>query len=317
MRKFFEHLLLAMLVCTTVLLGLTFWLNTNFGFNLLSAEHWNTLASLQASGQQIDKQFYVSIGAALLILFVCLNIIYRPGFKKQKKQTPTPIPTPVSHIQIIPTKADTSTNTLLTPPTAPATPNEIPIVTETTPIEKQDQPVPVPTNIPLTRPPRLHLPKNMAQVAATQHAQQMQNAPAPTDRYDSELKQIFADNSFVVKKNPRIAGFVPNLFAIGGGEIIWIGGVDCDIAKLNTAIKKLESTFQETLEDIVITINAFIIDTTGKYNSDEHVQIFHDIDELKQYISQNPGVPIDDSDREDFDAYSDYIDTVLTLLYKI
>ena len=121
---------------------------------------------------------------------------------------------------------------------------------------------------------------------------------------------------FIVKKKPKISGFTPNLFALGADEIIWIGGVDCDIDKLNKAIERLESTFEETLEDITIIVNAFLIDTVGKYNSDDRIHIFHSIDELKQYISENPGNPIDDSNREDFDAYSDYIDTVLTLLYK-
>jgi len=240
MRKQFEHILLTLLIGTTVLLGLTFWLNTNFGFNLFSTEHWDMLASLQASGQQIDKKFYVSIGAALLILFVCLNIIYRPGFKKNQKKIETPAP--VSHIHITPIENKTSDTPLLTPPPLSTSVPDSPEI-DIKPVEEPNPPAPVPNDIQLTRPPKLHLPKNMAQVAATQYAQQMQSATPPADRYDSELKQIFTDNSFIVKKNPRIAGLVPNLFAIGVGEIVWIGGVDCDIAKLKTAIEKLESTF--------------------------------------------------------------------------
>ena len=138
-----------------------------------------------------------------------------------------------------------------------------------------------------------------------------------TDKYDSEIEKIFSENSFLVKKQPTISGFKPNLFAIGTNEIVWIGGVDCELNKLSDIIKRLESTFKETLEDITITVNAFLIDTNKKYNSDERVKIFHDIKELKDYVSKNPAKKVTDADREDFDAYSEYIDTVLTLLYKM
>ncbi|MBO7644909.1 MAG: hypothetical protein J6S57_01230 [Alphaproteobacteria bacterium] len=306
MRKIFEHLLLSVLIGLTILLGLTFWLNIKFGFNLLSNQHWQELASLQASGQPINKDFYVSIGAALLLFIFCLNIIYRPHSKKPTK--PVNEKKAISDLPMVVNQPISDS----VEPEKPTMKKESGLRLDEQQNPPQKQSIPEPN-----RPPKLALPKNIAQIAAAQHSQQKHDDFVQTDKYDDELVNIFSTNSFLVKKKPTIYGFTPNLFAIGANEIVWIGGVDCEIEKLNNAIQKLENTFKETLQDITITVNSFIIDTVNKYKSNPKVHIFHNIDELKQYISKNPGEPIKDSDREDFDAYSDYIDTVLTLLYKI
>lgn len=311
MKKQLENFLLTLLVGTSVLLVLTFWLNTKFGFNLFSSEHWHELSILQASGEKIDNNFYISIGIALLVFIILLNVIYRPNHKKDAKTINT-LPVPITQNQPIEnSKPDISKQS--EPESHIDTKNEEK-TTEQTQHQKQTAPE---TTIALTRPPRLNLPKNAAEIAAIQHNQIHEQTPASqTDKYDKELEKIFSENSFLVKKQPTISGFKPNLFAIGVNEIVWIGGVDCELDKINNAIKRLESTFTETLEDITITVNAFLIDTKGKYNSDERIKIFHNIEELGHYISENPSKKITDDDREDFDAYSEYIDTVLSLLYK-
>ena len=303
MRKQIEHFLLSFLLGTTVLLGLTFWLNTYFGFNIFSSIHWQELASMQASGQPIDKDFYISMGVAVVMFIVGLHIIYGPRFRKISK----------------------TENTVFHQPDIISNEKKSNITAVTTTVAKTEQPtnqqpIPTPAPIPeqginLTRPPKLNLPKNIAQIAANQFAQQ-QPQIIQSDKYNDDLSKIFSDNFYMVKKNSAITGFTPNLFAIGYNEVVWIGGVDCDIKKLQNAVNKLDSTFKETLEDIPITINSFIIDTNHTYNSDERIHIFHTLDELKEYLKQNPTQPVPDNDREDFNAFSDYIDTVLTLLYK-
>ncbi len=307
MRKQIEHLLLTILTGTTVLLALTFWLNTNFGFNLFDFQHWQELALLQANGAPIDKNFYISIGIAIFVFIICLYIIYHPRFRK--------IPKPITQPNL---PAISVEKTPLLPKNYPRPKqpeqNTADVARPEPSITPQTQ-EPI-NNINLARPPKLHLPKNIAQIAAAQYANQPQTAPMQSNKYDDELAEIFSENMFIVKKNPTISGFKPNLFAIGANEVVWIGGVDCPIEKMNTAIERLNSTFRETLEDITITINSFIIDTTNQIKSDNKIQIFHNIDELKQYISENPGDSILDENREDFDAYSEYIDTVLTLLYN-
>ncbi len=317
MRKQIEHILLTILIGMSVLLGLTFWLNTNFGFNLFNSEHWHELASLQASGEPININFYISIGVAIAIFIVCLNIIYRPHFRKINIesvviQKPT-VPQIGAEKPLLLPKSTPNLPDKTQPDTAPQRQTDTQIESGKVPATP-----PVMPNVgPISRPPKLNLPKNMAQIAAAQYAQQAHPQTTQTDKYDAELAEIFTNNGFLVKKNPKIDGFISNLFAIGANEIVWIGGVNCDIEKMKNAILRLESTFRETLEDITITVNAFLVDTDEKHVNDNRVKIFHNIDELKQYISENHGAPVDENNREDFDAYSEYIDTVLTLLYKI
>ena len=297
MKKYIERILLSILCATSILLALTFWLNTYFGFNLFSSLHWHELSVIQASGESVSNSFYISFGVAVLALIICLNIIYRPRRIK------------------------------ITPPNAPQKPIEQKIAPQTSTvapdnIPQQNTPEPdtppqknVVNNIQLTRPPKLNLPKNITQITANQYAQTTKNISDDDNKFDQKLDTIFSENAFLVKKNPTILGLKLNLFAIGANEIVWMGGVNCDIEKLKAAIEKIESIFTDTLEDIPITVNAFVLDTLKRYDSDSRIHIFHSIDEIQRYIDENPGEKISDDDREDFDAYSDYIDTVLTLLY--
>ena len=299
MNKQIERLLLSVLCTTSVLLALTFWLNTYFGFNLFSSVHWHELSVIQASGESVSKSFYVSFGVAILVLIICFNVIYRP--KRIKIIVPVTPEKPIEKKQESKTEQTTIQSDVPAKEKSAQTP-------ESKPLPKE----PIINNIQLTRPPKLNLPKNITQIAATQHS-------APTvdnEKFDSELDSIFSENSFLIKKSPNISGLKLNLFAIGANEIVWIGGVNCDIEKLKAAIEKLESIFTDTLEDIPITVNAFLIDTLKKYDSDSRVHVFHSIDDVRKYISENPGDEIPENDREDFDAYSDYIDTVLSLLYN-
>ena len=191
-------------------------------------------------------------------------------------------------------------------------------------IQKSETPVEKPpvntikNEIGLIRPPKLNLPRNMAQIAAQQHQIQTDkiNSEQQTEQDNIEIAKIFTDNNYLVKKNAAISGLKTNLFAIGNNEQLWIGAVNCDIKLMQSAINQLNSVFTETLEDIAIHINAFIIDTFGKYSTTDGINVFHNIQELSDFISAHPGDTIEDFDRENFEAYSEYIDTVITMLYK-
>ena len=160
----------------------------------------------------------------------------------------------------------------------------------------------------------------MAEIAAQrqiQNQQQQKTATPENNPYTEIFAQIFSDNGYTVKPNPKIAGFIPNLFAICVDEIVWIGASDADINKMHIAIEKLQSVFQETLEDIKININAFILDTTNQYQSDDSILIFKSVDELKKFISENPANELTDDNSDNFDAYSEYIDTIIQYVKNI
>lgn len=305
-----ERFLLSLLLGLSVLLGLSFWLNIMFGFNLFYAAHWAELSRLQAEQTPISNGFYMSIVIAILIFTLGLLVIHVPHIKsklseKQKNDTQQPL---VQNVQ------------------EPAVHQQSPQITNT---EQKTEPV-IPIqqpSIPVSRPPRLNLPTNMAQIVAQKHEQKsVPTQPQQTRTNDSEnpynstLSQMFIEKGYSVKPNPRIAGFTPNLFAIAPNEILWIGAVDQDITQLQTAIDKLQSLFEETLEDIPISINAFMLDSTNSQQSNDSITVLNSFEQLKEFISKLPSVSTDDSDNLDksnFDAYSEYIDTIIQYLKSI
>jgi len=284
MKKYPGQILASILLGTSILLGLSFWLNVRFGFNMFDAIHWNELSKLQASHTPINKLFYISLGIAIFLFIFGLYLIFKPRFRNIFKQKTTM--TTYRPIQIKDT--DTTRN-----------------------IAKEQIPLLKPA-ISLQQPPKLNLPKNMAEIATQKYIQQKTDPEIKQPNiYDSELAEIFTDAGYTVKPNLTITGFTTNLFAIGTNELVWFGAVDCDINKFQSAVAKLKSIFTETLEDISINTSAFILDTRHLYESNNEVLVFHSMDELRNFINNNPNPALDDSDRENFDAYSDYIDTII------
>ena len=276
MKKYFGQILSSILLGTSVLLALSFWLNINFGFNLFYAQHWNELAQLQASHEHINNVFYVSIGIAILVFIVGLCMILKPhnnGITSKNINVPQPKPE---------TNAIIETN-----------------------VEHPQQATTINT-ITLSSPPKLNLPKNTAKLASQRFAEL-----ATQQNYDSLLPEIFTNAGYVIKQNITVNGFTTNLFAIGTGELVWFGAIDCDLDKFKNAVNRLNSIFTETLEDVSINISAFVLDTKGRYNTDNDTLIFHTTDELKEFIASHPNPQLSDLERENFDAYSNYIDTVI------
>jgi hypothetical protein len=276
MKKYLGQILSSILLGTSVLLALSFWLNVNFGFNLFYAQHWNELAQLQASHEHINNVFYVSIGIAIFMFVVGLYMIFKPrnngatkkniDIPQQNPATNTIIEKNVEHAQ-----RDNTRNTIT-----------------------------------LSSPPKLNLPKNTAKLASQRYAELV----AQQD-YDSQLSEIFTNAGYVIKPNITVNGFTTNLFAIGTGEKVWFGAIDCEQDKFKSALNRLNSIFTETLEDVPINVSAFILDTKARYNSDNDTLVFHTIDELKEFVATHPNSPLPDLERENFDAYSNYIDTVI------
>lgn len=295
MKNNFEKILLSLLLGISVMLGLTFWLNTVFGFNLFYKDHWAELSKLQAEHIPISGGFYIAIAIAIFIFVFGMVVIYAPSFKRILKPMPQ---------QTLPT--------LLPAPEKKVV--EKPI--EIKPHKEQQNLRVLPS-----RPPRLNLPTNMTKILEQQRIkndtiQQKQIEQNQRDKYNSELANIFADAGYTIKSDSMIAGFTPNLFAIAPNEVLWIGAIDPDIEKMQSAVNRLESVFQETLEDIHININAFILDTNNKQYQSDSIKVFKSLDELSKFISENAMAekPDQDHDQENFDAYSEYIDTIIKYL---
>lgn len=288
MRNKFEHFLLSFLLGIAVLLGLSFWLNVIYGFNLFSKEHWNELARLQAEQIPVSTGFYVSIIVAVFIFVFGILLLYIiPTIKRTREKV--------------------SNSFLSTAPMVPRHKAEE---------KKEDNTIfePQMPKLNMSQPPKLNLPSNMAEIMQQRNENNQNKVKEPVTDYDAILTQIFKDKGFMVKPNPVISGFSPNLFAIAPNEIVWIGAVDTDINKLQYAINRLDGIFTDTLEDIKININAFLIDTKNTYQSNASIFVFKTLEELKTFVTELPPAwpkDMSNADQENFDAYSEYIDTII------
>ena len=91
MRNKFERILVALLLSISVLLGLSFWLNMIYGFNIFNAEHWAELSKLQVEQIPISNGFYISIAVAIFILVFGLCFIYFPLLRSPQIKKPEQI----------------------------------------------------------------------------------------------------------------------------------------------------------------------------------------------------------------------------------
>lgn len=293
MKKQIDNFLLGLLWLLAMTLGANFWFTTRFGFNLFSGAHWQYLGQLQASRININSMFYISMVVIVFVMIYGLYLIVRPRFRRIKLATK---------------QTDTAT------PTKKEVPTPAPQI-------KPEQPKPAP--VAAQRPPRLLTPK-VAATAATQK-QTVAPAPIPTQTTNTsapnadfaDIEKTFIDAGFVVKKPPKIGGLRPALFAIGTDEVLWVGAVGVEPDKLNDSVQKLDKIFTETLEDIKITINAFVLNPKSDASNIGNVKTFDSISDLREFVMENKNRPVMDEEREDFDAYSDYIDTVANYFNKM
>lgn len=282
MSKQFEHFLLGLLWLLAATLGTTFWLNINFGFNIFSASHWEYLSYLQAAGTPVHPMFYISLLAAMIITVAGLYLmICGPFGGKWRRQRTTPASAPSSDASTLdtlpnmPPAAPASSGTPVTPPAAP-------------------------------RPPRL----NIARPSTTPP---MPAPRAPSDQDFEEIRKIFTDAGYTVKNPPQIGNYRPALTAIGTGENIWIGGINAAPDQIQNTMDKLSEVFSDTLEDIDITIHGFVIAPTQPV-TDDAILSFDDINALREYMSAHTNPPLSDDEKENFEAYSEYIDTVIKFI---
>ena len=300
MKKQIDFILLGTLWVLAVALGAGFWFNTQFGFDIFSGAHWAYLGGIQASGATVRPIFYASIAVTVTVLVGGMYLLMLPRVRglrlgarmrrrDRRKMTP--------------------------PPAQPAPTHVAPVEKTSTPDIADVRPGPAPA---MTRPPRLNFGINPPVRPATPTAAPMPTTSSrittgPDDATIDKMKTIFTDAGYTVKPNPRITGIPMALWAIGGGETLWMGTVGIPVDRMTTALGKVKSIFHDTLDDIVIHTHAFTIGT-GTGTDDVHV--FATMDDLRDYIAAHPATEIPDGGQDDFDAYGEYIDTVANYLNK-
>lgn len=296
MNKKIDNLLLGVLWLIAATLITCFWFNTIYGFNIFYGAHWDYLARTQATNATIKPSFYLSMIACTTIAISGLYILIRPKFRHIKLR---------KHIE----KPHIKTTNITT-------------TQQTTNVQS-----PAPTiDMGLTRPARLNIPGNLSQsdntipvapIAPISTATQL-TSPAPKKDYP-ELREMFESAGYVIKPAPKISGIQTDLLAIGTNETVFIGGVNISTADLEKAIKTMQQVFFDTLDDIEITIVGFVVEPT-EITETKHIPeilTFDTFDELREYVSEHPNEEPDDDMRENFEAFSTYISTVIDYIGKL
>ncbi len=311
MKNNFDRFLLGILWLLAVTLGACFWFNIRYGFNIFSGAHWKYLAYLQASQNPIQSMFYISLILAVVVAMLGLYLFVRPRRRKIKISAPTRPATPTTSV--------TTTDAAQTPTQTPHT------SAQPTP----QAPAPI-SQIPMTRPMRPNVTKPTsfemvpppAQVPA--QSSQAQQSSQPTTQKSStttteypEIREIFTDSGWTVKRTPPIDGVPIALLAIGADEQLWLGGVGISTDDLRRAMDKLGHIFSDTLDDIFININGFVVAARNAATNDTNVLTFNGMSDLAEFIARHKNPTLTGDDAENFNAYSEYIDTVIEYMGKV
>lgn len=306
MRNRIDTILLGLLWLLASTLGTSFWLNTRFGFNIFSAQHWQYLAYLQAAHTPVQTMFYVSVIMSVLITVFGLYILVQPRLRRIR------LPRRPASNTAIQAAAQKHIQKSVPQPASNPDSSTIEIVRG----ESAPKPAPAPQTAPsLARPPRLNIPTvniRPAAVAATP-------APTPTPAHISnELRRMFEDAGYVVKPNPKIGNVHTDLFAIGTNENLWMGAVGVKTTDMRVAIDRLAQVFSDTLDDIEININGFVIGAPDAATSEfQDILMFDSAAAVGEYIAAHPNPPTPADDAGNFDAYSAYISTVIDYIGNI
>ncbi|HNY25076.1 MAG TPA: hypothetical protein PKJ33_00805 [Alphaproteobacteria bacterium] len=304
MNKRIDRFLLGLLWLLAMTLGANFWFTTRFGFNIFLVSHWKYLGEIQAAGSEIEPLFYISLvvfafltvfGLFMLVRTKLRKITFDTGKESSLEKTVV-VETPVIKMSeiVIPEKKE---NVL-----SPVRPPRL--------------------SIPVT--PNYSVPKNQNNLRPDVPVNNIPEIPTQVKNKTvsgietSEIEEIFKQSGYLVKKPSRIAGFLPDLFAIGADEVLWVGGIGSNPNEMSNALEKLKAIFKDTLEDIDINVKSFIISDDNASTDDfASIEKFASVQELRDYMGKNKSREIQNSEQEDFEAYSEYIDTVADYFNKL
>jgi hypothetical protein len=286
MRNKLDNILLGLLWLLASTLAVCFWFNTQFGFDIFSKSHWHHLAYMQATQKPIQPVFYISMIISVIIIMCVLYFLIRPRRSHTVQATTQP---PITEKPVV-----TKEPSVQQQPIRPVTPHQ-------------------PVNIQRPTPPQINMPRP----ASPMNMPSRQFIPTPSSNSNPsfQLHEIFKSAGYKIVKNPNISDVNISLVAVGSNETLWMGGVGISVPKMHEVLGILKQIFLDTLEDVSIKVNTFIVQPT---TPDRHNDIltFNTMDELRRYVMShsNPDTNFND---ESFIAYETYITTVMDYIGKL
>lgn len=132
----------------------------------------------------------------------------------------------------------------------------------------------------------------------------------------TNIYDIFTKSGYEICGLIRIDGKHPAVVAAGTDEQVFIATTNVDDETLQRTLKRIELCFADTLEQIPIYMRILTIDGTDSTTNGKIIH-FVSTDTLAEYMSARKNIrPKTDFDKETFDAYTEYISTVIEYLFK-
>lgn len=306
-----ERFLIAVLWLSALMLLAMWFFNTIYGFNLFIAAHWQYLAELQLMGT-VERGFYISFMTFIVIAVFGLYVLIVPWHRKIKMQ---------KHETLVANHESLQENNDARPASKASPPD-------------------------MSRPPRLNI--NVFTPAPPPVVNSTPQIRAPEPRLPSpedieKIRNIVDQVGFTIKQAPRIGDVKLDLWAIGpdealvigiyspedgeiiaaeGGDSIWKANgrnFKSPVWRMTSVVQRLEALFLEILDpDLKINILPFVI-SKGKIANKDAVQVvwdalgvkmFDDVDVFDNFMHENRPGMMDEVQKGNFDAFSEFVDTV-------
>lgn len=145
-----------------------------------------------------------------------------------------------------------------------------------------------------------------------------ESAPVNQEVYTkiSDIYDAFINAGYDVRDLIRIDGKHPGIVAIGTNEKLFIATLYDDFYTLQNTLKRIELCFADTLEGINIDTRILCVSNKNKDLGNKVIR-FSSVDALEKYLMAHKNVsPKTKSERDNFNAYAEYIGTALDYLFK-
>lgn len=162
--------------------------------------------------------------------------------------------------------------------------------------------------------------KYVLQTPGDSHANELsERAPVDESTYTkiSKMYDALTDAGYQISDLIRINGKHPAIVAIGTNEKLFIATLIDDYEILQNALKRIELCFADTLEGLHIDTHILCMTNRDIDSNDKRILRFTNINAFEKYLKSHKNVrPSTQQDKDNFDAYAEYINTVMTYLFK-
>jgi len=162
--------------------------------------------------------------------------------------------------------------------------------------------------------------KYVLQTPGDSHANELsERAPVDESTYTkiSKMYDALTDAGYQISDLIRINGKHPAIVAIGTNEKLFIATLIDDYEILQNALKRIELCFADTLEGLHIDTHILCMTNRDIDSNDKRILRFTNINAFEKYLKSHKNVrPSTQQDKDNFDAYAEYINTVITYLFK-